>query len=76
MKAIDLGQNFRENYSEDFSFDCGGANNLSEKISDDVQQEWYTICGKKHSDHPSFVRAIATLASIAIPTYTYAFIFW
>ena len=49
---------------------------LPEKSSNDIQQEWYTICGKKHSDYQSFVRIIATLASIAIPTYSYAYILW
>jgi len=64
----------REHYTEDFSFDCDGMSNLPEKLSNDIQQEWYTICGKKHSDYQSFVRIIATLASIAIPTYSYAYI--
>ena len=65
---------FRESYSEDFSFDCDGMSNIPKNLPYDTQQEWYTICGKKHSDYQSFVRIIATLASIAIPTYSYAYI--
>ena len=69
---------YRENYNEDFSFDCGNTNIVEEvigKMSEDVKSEWYTVCGKPHSDHQSFVGVIAALASISIPTYSYAFLF-
>ena len=47
----------------------------AESLSEDVKREWYTVCGKPHSDHQSFVGIIAALASVAIPTYSYAYIF-
>jgi len=65
----------RENYNEDFVFGCGDAHLLTENLSKDIQREWYTVCGKEHTDYPAFVSIIAALASIAIPTYSYAFIF-
>jgi len=60
----------RESYNEDFSFDCGVSQNLTEGI----QREWYTVCGREHSDYQSFVGIIAALASVAIPTYSYSYI--
>lgn len=65
----------RESYSEDFSFECGEKNPPSEKLSDAIRHEWYTVCGKQHSDYQAFVGVIAALASVAIPTYSYAYIF-
>ena len=68
----------RESYKEDFSFDCANqemSRNEIETISEDVSKEWYTICGKPHSDYRSYVGIIAGLGSIAIPTYLKAFVF-
>ena len=67
----------RENYKEDYIFECGGksiVDKATENISEEIKREWYTICGKSHSDYQSFVGIIAALAAIAIPTYSYLFI--
>ena len=66
----------RESYEEDFSLDCGKMlGKEDERLTDDIKREWYTVCGKRHSDHHSFVGIIGTLASIGITTYSYALIF-
>ena len=69
----------RQDYEEDFSFDCGNQKVLDkevENLSEDVSKEWYTVCGNPHSDYQSYVGIIAALGAIAIPTYSYAFVFW
>lgn len=66
----------RESYEEDFSLGCGkmfGKEN--ERLTDEIDREWYTVCGKRHSDYHSFVGIIGALASIGITTYSYALIF-
>merc|ERR1719277_1416271 len=65
----------KENYNEDFTFECGEPHRLSGHLPRAIQREWYTVCGRQHTDYQAFVGILAALASIAIPTYWYAFVF-
>ena len=71
QKALDLAGQERqvylcpETHTEDFTFDCT-------KVPEDMT-EWYTVCGKKHSNQPAYLVAVTILAFIGITTYRMAF---
>ena len=54
----------KDNYEEDFSFDC--------PASDKETPEWYTVCGRPHSDKTAYVKAIGLLGVLGAVTYTRA----
>ncbi|WP_419554464.1 hypothetical protein [Candidatus Poriferisodalis sp.] len=55
-------------YDEDYSFDCAtppahGA-------------EWYTVCGREHSNHPAYAAVVGSLALTGIVVFTVLFGAW
>lgn len=56
----------KEQYDEDFTFDCDAA---QQQIMPPKLSDWYTICGKSHTDYERFVGAIVTIASIGITSF-------
>lgn len=51
-----------EDYDEDYTFDC-----VDERPEPDDQ--WYTVCGKAHTDFPSFMLGIVLLGALGIAGY-------
>ena len=70
----------KESFEEDFSFELCHKNYFgratefaynSPDVSKDTS-EWYTVCGKPHSDKPGFLKAIGVLGLLGSVTYTRA----
>ena len=53
-----------EDYDEDFSFDCVDA-----PPSDG--SEWYTVCGRPHTDFPRWMLTISLLAALGVGCFSY-----
>ena len=53
----------KENFDEDFSFDCTVGKETSER---------YTVCGRPHSDKTGWVKAVGLLGALGATTYTRA----
>lgn len=51
-----------QDFDEDYSFDC------VDSLPAD-KSEWYTVCGKAHSNFPRFMLAIAMLAALGLALF-------
>jgi hypothetical protein len=51
-----------EDFDEDYSFDCVDTR-------PELHAQWYTVCGKQHTDFPRFMLGIAFLCALGIATY-------
>lgn len=58
------------NYEEDFTFDC--AHKLPRPGTDDDPLDWYTVCGKRHSDFLLYAAVVSGIAFTGVLTYTFA----
>ena len=56
----------KENYDEDFHFDC------VEQTFPPENPEWFTICGNAHTNYPLVAATECALASWGIVLYTFA----
>ena len=59
-------------HDEDWTFGCAaGAGDASAPPPD--LTEWYTVCGRPHSNKPLWAAYVAALAALGIATYRFCF---
>jgi hypothetical protein len=58
-----------DTHVQDWTFQCGNANMTPKEDF----TEWYTVCGKTHSNWQLWMAAMGSLAALGIVTYRHAF---